>query len=84
MKEQKPKDLRYFIRKYGVKSCYKTLTQIHQFDPENAYLVLWYSRYDRQPKRFTWCIDTHNSEFAPISKEDAAKFFEIYKSKLWG
>ena len=74
-------ELQGLIRRHGVKSCYRALVTIHRWDPDIAYLALWYARMDKKPTRMHWGFETDGIDPAPISETQAQEFLDLYTEK---
>jgi hypothetical protein len=70
--------LRRLVGRFGVKACYKSLTQVHGFDPEIAWLAIWYSRHHALPRRMGWAMDTRGVTAAPMTHAEATGFLDEY------
>ena len=78
MSEAKNDSLQRLVRRFGVKACYKALTQAHGFDPEIAWLAIWYCRHHALPRRMNWAMDTRGIEAAPMTHDQARGFLDEY------
>ena len=73
-------DLKKLIAKHGVKPVYKALTQVHQFDPEIAWLSMWWARYASRPKRFRWGLNTVGVIPVVLTRVQIAEFLQQYNT----
>ena len=78
MSAAKNDSLQRLVGRFGVKACYKALTQVHGFDPEIAWLAIWYSRHHALPRRMGWAMDTRGVTAAPMTHDEARGFLDEY------
>jgi hypothetical protein len=71
-------NLRRLVGRFGVKACYKALTQAHGFDPEIAWLAIWYCRHHALPRRMNWAMETRGVAAAPMTHDEARGFLDEY------